>query len=1005
MVMKRFIVFAFLTIAIACGNIWAQNDPQKKESHRFLISYKENGQDKQEQTTNISFFGDEQGNYFWKEANEEGEDFASHALSNIQFIGRINPAIRSANTEDIHTLMKMESSVGSGNAEVIASALQSNPNVEEVYSSDDDAVIIKTANDDTYTVYPVYNDEDVFDYDIDETVESPTLLMSKSPAKASSNGKKVAIFNYFSGLDSRKGQNRMMDNLESLFKRHGYQVDSYNYESFTRANLSKVIMNSDNYDAIIIMSHGFIANAPGVVNEPYIILGEAWDDVGVKEDNEHYKWYRFWNQDHSEYNAAFSVQGLALYNNPRTILFVGSCNSCPDGKKDSHLSDTNYVMFSGKTSLSQAYAAIIFNWMLSNGKTLKSALDEFWDVDETIVSNTPTNNLRLRPNDNSKYIYDKSTVSSIGLLKPKDFVSYQKKSIFADSYKYTIKGTVYFTGKKPEKIWTQIIPIWDNKPVVEEEIKINADGSFSKDLKIGDKFNGVYDLIFGLKKGFSRNEVLASGNHSFVYSSKFKENYAEVLEPYDENEKEVFTVNGVSFNMVKVKGGTFMMGASDNDTEAYDDEKPQHIVTLNSFAIGETEVTEELWKAIMGDIPYWSYGNDYPVTAASWDDCQEFISKLNNLTGRRFRLPTEAEWEYAARGGQKSHGYKYSGSNDIDEVAWYGEPYGNSHSVGLKEANELGLFDMTGNVWEWCHDWWSETYYINSPQNNPAGPSSGTYHVVRGGGWSQDSKNSRVTLRNFSEDERASSLGMRLVLEESQEPNDDSVDIANGLVAYYPFNGNANDESGNVNNGEPTSNVTLTTGVNGDENGAYLFGGYDNPGHIYIPNSESLQFNDAFTFSVYVKPISWLSMSGDFGVRLESGGAQCIFAKDHDRNGIVALLGGNDKKMTVWMSSWGDGNDDWCNLTSENHLTENYLNKWTHIAFVCSSSWIRMYVDGVLVDIKEVTPDFSRTNSRPLYIGKFSDTWYPFNGIIDEFRIYNRALTPAEIKELARFHE
>ena len=237
--------------------------------------------------------------------------------------------------------------------------------------------------------------------------------------------------------------------------------------------------------------------------------------------------------------------------------------------------------------------------------------------------------------------------------------------------------------------------------------------------------------------------------------------------------------------------------------------------------------------------------------------------------------------------------------------------------------------------------------------------------------------------------------------------NDSEMEIpTEGLVAYYPFNGNANDESGNGNHGTPTEKgVILDKGVNGNENGAYLFGGYDNPGHICIPNSESLQFHDAATFSVYVKPVSWLSMSGDFGIRMESGGAQCIFAKDHDRNGIVSLLGGNDKKMTVWMCSWGDGNDAWCNLSSGDHLTDNYLNKWTHIAFVYGSSWARMYVDGELVDEKEATPDFTRSNSRPLYIGKFSDMWYPFNGLIDEFRIYNRALTPAEIKALAQFHD
>ena len=230
-----------------------------------------------------------------------------------------------------------------------------------------------------------------------------------------------------------------------------------------------------------------------------------------------------------------------------------------------------------------------------------------------------------------------------------------------------------------------------------------------------------------------------------------------------------YTVNGVSFTMVPVEGGTFTMGATaEQGKEAYDTEKPAHQVTLSNYSIGETEVTQALWVAVMGDNP--SIFNDNPqrpVECVSWDDCQEFITKLNQLTGEQFRLPTEAEWEFAARGGNKSRGYKYAGSNNIEEVAWYCNNVpslsGDSQPVATKAPNELGLYDMSGNVSEWCQDLWGS--YSSEPQTNPTGPSSGYYCVVRGGCWFFYAQNCRVSYRqNGSPLIAADTLGLRLAL-------------------------------------------------------------------------------------------------------------------------------------------------------------------------------------------------------------------------------------------------
>ena len=229
---------------------------------------------------------------------------------------------------------------------------------------------------------------------------------------------------------------------------------------------------------------------------------------------------------------------------------------------------------------------------------------------------------------------------------------------------------------------------------------------------------------------------------------------------------QTFTVNGVSFTMIAVKGGTFQMGAtSEQGSDAYDNEKPVHSVTLSDYYIGETEVTQELWTAVMGNNPSWYSGNPQrPVEQVSWNACQEFIKKLNQLTGKNFRLPTEAEWEYAARGGKKSKGYKYSGSNTIDDVAWYKNNSGSkTHDVKTKQANELGIYDMSGNVWEWCQDWYGS--YSSSSRANPTGPSSGSSRVLRGGSWGGNARYCRVSNRgsNFP-DSRNNYNGFRLVL-------------------------------------------------------------------------------------------------------------------------------------------------------------------------------------------------------------------------------------------------
>lgn len=237
----------------------------------------------------------------------------------------------------------------------------------------------------------------------------------------------------------------------------------------------------------------------------------------------------------------------------------------------------------------------------------------------------------------------------------------------------------------------------------------------------------------------------------------------------DGNDISIPVKNGISIEMVKVEAGTFMMGATSEMEEgiATDNEKPVHQVTLTKdYYMGKYEVTQALWKAVMGRKPSFFEGDNLPVEWVSWNDCQKFISKLNKMTGRRFRLPTEAEWEYAARGGKKSRGYQYSGSSNISDVAWYdGNSGSKTHPVGTKQANELGIYDMSGNVYEWCQD--SYVSYVSASQTNPTGAVSGAFRVGRGGGWNCIARGCRSAFRyGYAPDDRDSYLGLRLVFSE-----------------------------------------------------------------------------------------------------------------------------------------------------------------------------------------------------------------------------------------------
>lgn len=281
---------------------------------------------------------------------------------------------------------------------------------------------------------------------------------------------------------------------------------------------------------------------------------------------------------------------------------------------------------------------------------------------------------------------------------------------------------------------------------------------------IGTFTSELSDLI-SQKTYYVRAYAVNSAGVSYGEEKSFTTLADEIVEPL------VVTVNGVSFSMIFVEGGIFEMGAQNTDPnkpnydeEAWDREAPVHLVTLSDYYIGETEVTQELWQAVMGSNPSHFLGEQKPVEQVAWYNCQDFIKKLNDLTGMNFRFPTEAEWEFAAKGGNESRGYRYSGSDDINEVAWCSADGKQTRLVKNKLPNELGIYDMCGNVMEWCGDLFEE--YTSEPQTNPTGALSGTDYIVRGGCCLSDAAYCRMTVRNFFNYAGASyGIGLRLALQ------------------------------------------------------------------------------------------------------------------------------------------------------------------------------------------------------------------------------------------------
>jgi len=333
---------------------------------------------------------------------------------------------------------------------------------------------------------------------------------------------------------------------------------------------------------------------------------------------------------------------------------------------------------------------------------------------------------------------------------------------------YSMMTAEIFNNQQSDK-FIPILRSGDRTNSTPSFVKTKIDIDMSDDSKFDESFEELLRTIYN-EPEIKRPEI--GEKPKFTTSVKQKR-----IEQEDEQKRQQQERDRIiqMFEMIVVQGGTFTMGGTEEQgDDCFDREKPIHTITVSDFCIGKFEVTQAQWKAVMGtDIrqqrdkanpswPLYGEGDNYPMYYVNWDDAQEFISRLNTATGKQYRLLSEAEWEYAARGGAKSQKFKYSGSNSLKDVAWYSENSGSkTHPVGSKQANELGIHDMSGNVWEWCSDWYAP--YTSGAKTNPTGPPNGTRRVVRGGGWSGNAEYCRVSGRSNSRPAyRSYYIGFRL---------------------------------------------------------------------------------------------------------------------------------------------------------------------------------------------------------------------------------------------------
>ena len=555
------------------------------------------------------------------------------------------------------------------------------------------------------------------------------------------NGVKYAeSYNVYRSSSSNGTYELVAEGVTSTTWTDSSPLSGSNYYKVCAVN--RKITSSQSPYASVTVNLAAPTNVKAVIDENDLVVNVSWDAVKYAQS---YKVYR-----------CSSSSG--------TYSFVAEGVTSTTWKDESPKEGYNYYKVCaegyGFTSSQSSYASVKVSLALSTPTNIKAEVDV---KDENFVVNVSWDAVKYAQ---SYDVYRSNSSDGTYELVAENISSTiwtDISALYGNSYYYIVRAknrNVVSTQSPYASVTVNPAAPTHVKAVIDEnDLVVNVSWDA---VKYAESYNvyrcsspsGTYSLIAErvTSTSWTDNNPL-NGNNYYKVNTLYKDKISALsnaVRALDPTKGSIITVNGVAFNMVKVSGGTFQMGAtSEQGSDAESDEKPVHQVTLSDYYIGETEVTQELWQAVMGSNPSGFTGSGLlPVERVSWDDCQTFITKLNALTGMQFRLPTEAEWEFAARGGNSSQGYKYSGSNNIVDVAWYTKNSNSkTHEVGTKAPNELGLYDMSGNVWEWWQDWYD--YYSSSAQTNPTGPTSGYHHMHRGGSWYGSAGNCRVSRRKF----------------------------------------------------------------------------------------------------------------------------------------------------------------------------------------------------------------------------------------------------------------
>lgn len=724
--MKKFIFVSFIFL-MSLQLLSAQN------RSKFRVNYS-NSEQSEKSFNTISFAkngGKDQYSITTESEKSYNDKFDISKIKSITRDREINISVLEGDelNNAIHDAIISENSI-----DEIIQSLKTNVNIDEVIKDHSKNILVLEKGDSVYTVFPTVDYEDPFNDDENENLSR--AIASRTSWKETGKYGKVAVFNYFSGMSERKGQNNMVEDLMSLLNEHDYGVEYYDYDHFTKENLDKVINDSkynNAYKAVLIFSHGFVNDGEGKHNgypdDPWIVLGEEYkrSKHGAKmAENERYKWYNF----ESRNNGAYRVKEIDC--NRNCILYIGACNALEGYHKGDKYCPV--IGWDGVNVLSQAHALMIFHRMLNNEASLVNALKSTWSFDKIVESDwvssvvsDNTNGIFFLGNPDKDYGYSLyNVVSKVYLDKPGTDEIFFRRGNPIDlypSYKLKFQGHITYEGDDcPKRLWVRIKPVGRKGTGINAKLKIKKDGSFDSSMKLSNGMNGMYDIIIGEKKDFGLNEIVEMESYrTFVYSSKFKENSASTLDYFTPDHIDIIDDNNSKVSSLSLKQG-------ESKTLYIDDDDPEekYLVSSSDPTVAKVSVdgTELIIEALKeGSTTITVHDEDEYVNSTinvSVEGKEESPSGLlscpddNHPHAIDLGLPSGTKWSCCNLGASKPEEFGgYFAWGEIkakDYFDWSTYQYGNSKDDLVYLGDDISGTQYDAATMNWGDKWRMPTF-------------------------------------------------------------------------------------------------------------------------------------------------------------------------------------------------------------------------------------------------------------------------------------------------------